>query len=555
MSTVIAVAGETSQPSSLYNIVSSGESIEVVDATGTKRGVWAAPRGLPKLERMLAQRPSEWETVLQDVLAFVGAPVRLQFPFDHSLRELFLVGRRREMLTYSLHFSAIPQRLGAIDYAVISAADELDFACAETEAAFQKVFVGSYRKSGLQIGTDAPRAVSPALNAPANSGREKRILVVAYFAGRCSTVGAKRVNYWFEELRSLSGERYEIHLASAMPYEGAGDNHHYVPNFDIAEMFGSTDLTEWQNAFVGTEQRQRRIFSTQSYYWRVALERYFTEVATEFDIVLISGNPFAVFDFANFAKRRWGARVVLDYRDPFANNPRMAYSDESRAIARYIERGYNYSADLISVVNERCVPMVNASPEVPIAVIANGYDERQIPPASPRFRSVDGKVHFVHAGSIFHDRSPKALVRSLSAAEHHLHHAGNPSGFEDFAEVSTLSLHGALEYSEALKIVSSADCGIVFVSESGFETPTKLYDYLAYGLDILIITHGDVGTGAAADVLVDLSGVYWTRNTEEEISQFLARYRPGVRRTESEAEKFSRRASAIELLRALDEIV
>ena len=277
----------------------------------------------------------------------------------------------------------------------------------------------------------------------------KRLLLISYFSGPCRTVGVQRVNYWAEQIETLSEGAFEVHLATAIDWGDADTKVHYVPDLHLASILGIYEaFPGWATPFNETEVRDAKCFNTLSYYWRYALEAYFDRLDLSFDAVLISGNPFAVFDFGAYAKRRWHARVLLDYRDPFANNPRMRYAEAARQHARYIEKGYNLQADLALVVNDDCLRYIESPEDIPAVIIPNGFDERALDGIEPPPLPGDA-IKLVHAGSLYYDRSPRALLTSIKPGQHELHHVGSLSGIdEDLLNAAGLITYGRRSYAE-----------------------------------------------------------------------------------------------------------
>ena len=537
--------------------VSDGR-MEMLDPSGRSvTPFFPLPEQEANLQSLAAGSATQWNALLDNLCGNFAAPPHIFLESDHPLRELFLLGSRRGLLCYSLYIRQTPQRLALLEYAIVSAAVQIVFADEAAHTAFCKIFVGAYQTAqlsaeSLETGLQAARSCAPDWPEPTEETR-LRVLIVAYFAGHCSTVGAKRVNYWFDQMQSISGGKIEVELASAMPYDSPPGRHHYVPNYDLAEILDAGSPNEWQMAFMQTEADQRRNFTTLSHYWRLGLERYFDARDCRFDVVIISGNPFSVFDFAKFARRKWSARVVLDYRDPFAFNPRFKYSDAARAEAAYVERGYNLQADLITVVNDDCIKLVAGPVDAKITVVMNGYDERQMEAAVVARLPEARPVTFVHAGSIFHDRSPTSLVKALDPDRHRFIHVGSLAGLNDeVVNHPAATLYGPLPYVEALARIAGGHIGVVFLSESGFETPTKLYDYVGLGLELLICTHGPINEGPIARLFKDMEGVHWCRNTPKDLSRFVESYTPGKGISPEIRYLFSRRHGLEKLIEDLE---
>ena len=400
----------------------------------------------------------------------------------------------------------------------------------------------------------APAAALPAaVPAPlAHASNPQRVLLVAYYAGPCATVGVARPNYWFEELDRLSAGRTETHLATAVAPSETSLRIHHVPDLHGIALTEADDLrTKWVSEFVATEAQRTKQVNTLGYFWRVALERYFVDSQLHFDTVVISGNPFAYFDFAAFARARWGAKLVLDYRDPFALNPVMNYDAAARSTATFIEAGYNFQADLILAVNDECTARVVGYGEHATAVVANGYDERISADIVPR-ELERSRINLVHAGALNHYRRLDELLDALDDTHHRLHHVGRPPPAAPTTSASeVLVLHGIQTYRDTLAIVAGADCGIVFLSDAGFESTTKIFDYLCFDLDVLVISSDPTPRGPLAEIAAAGGKLHWLENTPAGLRHFLAGYAPSARRP-GFGERYSRAASTRQLLALLD---
>ncbi len=494
----------------------------------------------------------DWHAVAKWLQVVVGEEAVVVVDYDHALRDLVLYASAALGMRYALRFAAAPQRFGApIVYAVISNAAAMVFENDEVAEEFHRHYFAPYVSArslvelrDLLLSARSPISeIEPTSSVRSTAVPPVRVLIVAYFSGPCRTVGVQRPNYWFEELAGLTDGMIEPHIVSTTDWGEPVVNVHVVPDYNVATLVEPEGAyPNWAADFVANERVDAKSFNTLSYYWRYGLEKYFNDSASHFDVVILSGNPFSCFDFAAYAKRRWHARVILDYRDPFGNNPRFQYTDEARDQAKYAERGYNFQADAISVVNDYCIGLVEGGSDADIINIPNGFDERIL----ETVRSIDlpgDKINIVHAGSFTHDRSPEHILAALDPEKHAFHHVGNASGVELHLLANDVVVqHGRLPYVEALGIVGGADLGLVFLSEQNFETTTKLYDYLAMGIDVLLCTNGAVGSGAVADVLEGQDGVFWCRNTAEDTARFIAEYIPAHRTTGgTSGERFTRR--------------
>lgn len=206
-------------------------------------------------------------------------------------------------------------------------------------------------------------------------------------------------------------------------------------------------------------------------------------------------------------------------------------------------------------MNRDCIDLLEAREDVNVAIIPNGFDERVT--AHIETETLPGNfINFVHAGTIYRWGSPAALVRALDPARHRLHHVGSTADLTtELLNSPCLVTHGRQRYEQTLSIIGGSDCGVVFVTESGFETGTKIFDYLAMGVDILLCTHGKLHKGTLHSMLGDRPGVYWCTNDEEHIGEFLKGYVPSSSRASREKAQFSRAHSTKLLIQHIMELV
>ncbi len=393
-------------------------------------------------------------------------------------------------------------------------------------------------------------ALSPPAPVPLAVRRDgvTRVLIVAYYAGPCTGVSVQRPNYWFEEMERLSGGRVSVDIAVAVQWPDAPERVHVVPDLGSATVAGRGPLVQWAQNTLELSRANGQSFTQQAALWSHALEGYFDSRSDEFDVVIITGNPFPPFEFARYAKRRWYARTILDYRDPFSMNPRAAFGEVAQAVARHVEIGWNHMADVVTSVNDRCAEWVQADPSIRVEVIRNGYDERLGLPELADERAA-GPIRFVHAGQFYGVTPPDTFVQAVTDVGSEFHQVG--SGLE----VEAVRNHGMLPHSDMVSVLSTMDCGVTFSSELGFETPTKVFDYLAAGLEVLVLYRGDADDSALARMLEGVEGVHWVLDDRPAILEFLEAYGPPPSHRDLERRlKYSRSASTLELVGIIREI-
>ena len=371
----------------------------------------------------------------------------------------------------------------------------------------EQVFLSSFKNITLLADKVSGSLLLPSLEAKAKSSHldqnkfnpraeKKLVIIIAYYAGEAKVVGAQRVNYWFNNLQNILGPEYEVIIVSACrPKTKYEEQHNYIwiPDHHDLSYASSSNHDKRTQA---SEQLLAKQLDTTGFYWKYDVLDYINKLAdhqnANLHSVILSGNPFCYFEIGHEIKYLMGCNVILDYRDPLAKNPRMKRSDDTRNFLYYLEKNYSFAADLIIVVNANCVERCIADPDIPIKVIPNGYDESLIEDklqktsASPVPPS---QITFVHVGSFAHDRDPSILLSCLKKKGYSLDHFGSPFGQVGYPEHEDLPINnmGLIDNHLLYMHLTGYNYGIVFITESGFETPTKTYDYIAMGLGIIIV--------------------------------------------------------------------
>lgn len=324
----------------------------------------------------------------------------------------------------------------------------------------------------------------------------KLIAIIAYYAGEAKVVGAQRVNYWYDNLQDILGPEYKVIIISACkPRKKDQQQRSYFWIPDRQELAHASS-SNYDKKCHTSEQLLAKKLDTTGYYWKYDILDFLNKLISHENInlqsVILSGNPFCYFEIGHEIKYLMGANVILDYRDPLAKNPRMKRPDDTLNFLYYLEKNYNFSADLITVVNANCVKRCIADPGIPIKIIPNGYDERLIEDKMQKTSTSlvpSSLITFVHVGSFAHDRDPSILLSCLKRKGYSLDHFGSPFGQVGYPEHEDLPINnmGLIDNNLLYMHLTGYNYGIVFITESGFETPTKTYDYIAMGLGIIII--------------------------------------------------------------------
>lgn len=525
------------QASCTLRLLGTNETVEMPDSRMNIQAGSLDPQFVPS-----------WNKVIAWLKRHVTRPMLVMGP-NHGLTDLALFAHAAHAIPHGAWLTDIPVAMTPTALALLSSAEGMAFTDAGAEALFRRSWpapVTNLPNTALIDLPDRP-TLQPSRQVPGVTN----VLLVAYYAGPSPTVGVQRINYWFERMAELSEGRVRVDLALATAWPDAPDQVHVVPDLGPAEVCrpgGQVDA--WGLAHIEHINDAARSYSVTGGFWHLSLEKYFDAREDDYDVVIISGNPFSYFEFARYAKQRWYAATVLDYRDPFSQLPRALWGAEQQDRARQDEIGWNFAADMITVVNDVCAALVvNHNPAAEVVVVPNGWDDGFPLPA--QVGREGSAVRLAHAGQWYRITHPEALIDAVSRTGVELHQFG--PDLPSFGRPGIRN-HGRRSKQALYEQLATMHCGVTFSSEQGFETPTKVFDYLALGLDVLVLYQGEAEGSALHTLLDGTEGVHWVENTPEHIAAFLTDYRPAAGVDPARALLFSRRTSTQRFLEHILEL-
>ena len=321
---------------------------------------------------------------------------------------------------------------------------------------------------------------------------KKHILFIAYTFPPDKKVGALRIAYWNDELSSKYPCETEV-ITAEQNAQGSGI--HYVP------MEGSSSLSA--------------LIKDEGLIWKKNVQSYLEQSNLQPDFVVITGGPFMQFRLTKWLKKRFNCKVILDYRDPFADNPGYANSGIKKAIKKFFERKFNRAADALLTVNKYCGDLVVDFHSKSNAIIQNGYDERVSINSKPV--ELGKSSSFSYTGKLYFDPGP--MAEAFKAANLQLTYAGGNS--DQLAAYPHIESLGFVHYEEAQKLVATKDVGVIQTLGMAFQSTTKIFDYLRFKRAILIISNKDIAVGSMKDELENYPNVFWAKNTVSDISSAL----------------------------------
>ena len=285
-----------------------------------------------------------------------------------------------------------------------------------------------------------------------------------------------------------------------------------------------------------------------------------------FDAVYISGGPFLHFSIGSWVKKKYKLPVVLDFRDPFANNPNFPKRKIRDFVARKLEKSWTSNSDAVIVVNKYNVDMIERDSNTPVFVIENGFNDDVIAKVKQR-QSVGAPKKFytiVYAGKFMSARNPLSFIQAISILIREniglrfVHIGPQYEPLEQYVKQHDLEgyvdILGTKSYEDTLKLICDSDCGLLISNQHPFESTTKIYDYIGCHKPIFAI--GIAEQGGIADVLKRYGPYLTAENTVDDIvvklrylveKSFTIKKPPNVN-------QFGRRESARSLAQVLNAI-
>lgn len=360
-------------------------------------------------------------------------------------------------------------------------------------------------------------------------GKDKlEILIIAYAFYPDKTVGALRTSYWFSELPNAMECRTTVITANP---QASGEREIVVPDS-------------------GRSSRLNPVKDSGLGWKKDILEFIQTGKLTPPDLVLISGSPFMHFSLAKDLKKIFGCKVVLDYRDPFANNANFAYSGLKVTVKRYFERKFNRFADGLITVNEFCGERIEGFKSKPHVFIQNGYDDR----VQPILKDIDlDHPKLVYTGKFYFD--PSELLYAALETKTDFAYAGPDKIEEKFRDI--LDHRGLIDYPAAVQLIGDSDIAVIQTVGDDSISTTKIFDYIRCQRIILIISKDKLEGKGITNELEGYPNVYWSANSRADIAKALDAIKSHefVLPDKEFVEKFSRRKQMSKLVNFIEQLV
>ena len=228
----------------------------------------------------------------------------------------------------------------------------------------------------------------------------------------------------------------------------------------------------------------------------------------QFDVVLASSPPQTALIVGTGLAARLGAKLVLDYRDPWLEvmsadgqyGLERTFAPWERQLHQWVEDRVLARADLVLGVTPRICQWLTPRTRAPVVFLPNSLDA--VPPDPPLPR--DAPLRLVYAGSLAYARSLEPVLAAMHvlrgtlgpdrlrlayAGPHgaQLQQAALAAGVAD-----QIDDHGVLSHAQSLALYRGAAAGIVSVSaRTDYSYPGKLFEVLALGCPVLLTGPAD----------------------------------------------------------------
>ncbi len=227
------------------------------------------------------------------------------------------------------------------------------------------------------------------------------------------------------------------------------------------------------------------------------------------DVIFATGMPWTSLLVGAALKKMTGAKLIIDFRDPWATNP---FTPEKGAIMKNIkvrcERMVVEAADCVTLntpeLTSEFRERYSHLPPEKFKTLYNGYDPEMLTIEDVvNTKAPSDKLILSHVGYLYGLRDPSAVLEALAEAGKKdpalmSHLVFQQIGYTNLdydlkVRVDSLGLSenfvdlGALPYAEALQHMASSDLLVIIQPQTTTQIPSKIYEYIFYNKPIIAI--------------------------------------------------------------------
>ncbi len=265
------------------------------------------------------------------------------------------------------------------------------------------------------------------------------------------------------------------------------------------------------------------------------------------DVIFSSSPPHSLHLTTAILKKLTGARLIIDFRDPWSRSP---WHDEEREANRFenwkhqkiiaFESWVVKQADqVILITQEMHDDFVRHYSDVPaekFQLFNNGFDPENLPEnmnGALRLEKNRTRIRFIHAGSLYKHRDPTPILHALknlldaekiSRDALEVLFVGGITDHQQHTKALSLEMGlgevvkfiSKVSYQKSLEYMANSDVLILLQPVTKLQLPGKFYDYICWDKPILAIAEED---SATKNIVNDRFGIFANFNDVTDIER------------------------------------
>ena len=236
------------------------------------------------------------------------------------------------------------------------------------------------------------------------------------------------------------------------------------------------------------------------------------------DVVFATGMPWSSLIVGWMIKKSTGAKLVIDFRDPWVNNPYISGKGKLlRRVEQTLEKKIVESADKVILNTEPLrqdfVKRYQYLPENVFVTLLNGYDDFDFSQIQTnKTECVGMDLVLTHAGFLYGARDPKPIFEAIGL----IREKGVSIDMQNmkFKQIGGINLNydldnylkrnafeenfqndGQIEYRECLQRMVDSDILVIIQQDTYTQIPSKIYEYIYLNKPILTIAQKEGALG------------------------------------------------------------
>jgi len=356
------------------------------------------------------------------------------------------------------------------------------------------------------------------------------LFFLSYYFPPSNAIGGHRILKLANELSSV----WECSIyASSHYYEGRYDNQltHQIGNENI-KLIRLSPL--WDRVFTALVHRNPSGFMARgirrlgriimipdiAILWSGLTRRKIIKDVekhpSERKVIWVSMSPFSSGIAGVLAKKRTGAKLILDFRDPWTISPMYRHGRMRKWLEQKVEKWMLGYADRVLVTSEgsrRLFEMHYPSVKHKVKVITNAFVPLADSPSPKEKETGREEITITYTGSFYGDRQPFTFLEGFSSWKKGQKHpnkvkivfagSNNYTRIRKYAEalgiLDNIEFYQEISYSKSLEMMQKADVLLLLNGKhpsNDVFIPAKLFDYMRVGKPILFI-----GGGSTAEII------------------------------------------------------